>query len=176
MSNHCNCCSTDVEWVREHLNWDPVIKTHEKDVSELDWEEEARLCMDIWKMDSRDIDVGTLAGLLEEAHTPDIATLTALRLARVHHLSREDAERVVRCLDPDIWGPEAPDIGGPLSNGSGCFLAGHNGWWVGWSDSGTIVKVYNSDAEVSNLDDPDLQNVNWEEDCVLIPREEGDAG
>jgi hypothetical protein len=79
--------------------------------------------------------------------------ITIEALAAKTEISEEDAERVIRSLDPKFWGDELPSHGGFFDNDiTADKTAGHTGWWLAWEDSGVAVAATNGDPEWLSLD------------------------
>jgi hypothetical protein len=82
--------------------------------------------------------------------------ITIEKLAENTGISMEDADCVVRMLDPKFWGDELPTHGGFFdAHNTADKNAGHTGWWLAWEDIGVAVSVTNGNPEWLSLDRED---------------------
>jgi DNA-directed RNA polymerase alpha subunit len=72
MSTYCNCCSTDEQWVTDHLNWDVTADgtISVAEWTEAEWTEAAQECADLWASQGFPVecDVDELARLLRRVY------------------------------------------------------------------------------------------------------------
>jgi hypothetical protein len=72
MSAYCTCCSTDEQWVRDHLNCDPTAdgEISVAEWAEADWIEAAQECADFWASQGEPLtcDIDDLARLLRRVY------------------------------------------------------------------------------------------------------------
>lgn len=86
-------------------------------------------------------------------------------------IAADDAERVVDGLDVGEWGNELPTDGGTIDTGHSDKVAGHNGYWVAWKQSGSGVMFTNAGPMWTD----DYENDNeWRESVGLEPISESE--
>ena len=73
MSDYCNCCETNEDYVREHLNWNVIDACGQEAVAgytDEDWLREAKECKDTWEGSGEPVNMTDeeLAKLLEAVY------------------------------------------------------------------------------------------------------------